>query len=131
MIENDKYKYNLILSSKKIISNLLTKKELSNNYIRIEIKLSFYYDKPFYFITINDPKKICLTIYKSIHFRNETNKLIIKKTTKHNNNNNKNKIPFNKNNKKSRNKVTDKKNINILNIRKKINNDKNDKKDFT
>ena len=128
MIENDKFKYNLILSSKKLISNLLTKKELSNNYIRIEIKLSFYYDKPFYFITINDPKKICLTIYKSIHFGNDTNKLIIKKTTKPNNNNNKNKIPFNKNNRKSRNKVTDKKNINILNIRKKINNDKNDKK---
>ena len=58
LLENEKENYNLILSAKKLISNLMLKRnEFANNILMISIKFSFYYDKPFYFITIQDEKK--------------------------------------------------------------------------
>ena len=98
MMENDKINYNLITSSKKLINNLLTKNELSNYLMKITIKFSYYYDKPFYFITIDDPKKIYLNISKKINFENSNKSIPLLST-----NNNKMKIPK-KNDTKSRNK---------------------------
>ena len=102
IFENDKSNYNLISSAKQLISELLTKKELSNHLMKIAIKFSFYYDKAFYFITIDDGKKLYLNISKSIHFQNNHN--ISKKE--------KNSIPYNKSIKKSRNKSK----INTINL---------------
>ena len=76
MLENDNTTYKLILHAKKLISKLLTKKELANNLIKITIKLSFLYDKIFYFITIDDEKKLFLNISKAIHFDNSQTKKI-------------------------------------------------------
>ena len=73
MFENDKISYNLISSSKQLISKLLTKNELSNHLMKITIKFSFFYDKPFYFITIYDKSKLYLNISKAIHFQNNHN----------------------------------------------------------
>ena len=70
MIENDKIIYNLILSSKNLISKLLTKNEIINEFLMVKIEFRFYYDKPFYFITIDDEKKLYLNILKEIHFSN-------------------------------------------------------------
>ena len=91
MLENDKTTYNLIMSAKKLINSLLTKSELANDLIKITIKLSFYFDKPFYFFTIDDGKKSYLKISKNIHFENNQKNNYI------------NLIPYDKN-KKSRNK---------------------------
>ena len=39
---------NLIIGSKKLISDLLLRTELLNNSLNIDIKMSYYYDRPFY-----------------------------------------------------------------------------------
>ena len=120
IFENDKSNYNLISSAKQLISKLQTKKELSNHLMKITIKFSFYYDKPFYFITIDDEQKLYLNISKSIHFQNDHNI----------SNKEKNSIPHNKSIKKSRNKSKTN-NINLLegkdniNSKNKLNFDKN------
>ena len=62
MFENNKENYNLIVSSKSLISKLLFKTDLRGNIINIKIKMSYYYDKQFYFLTIDDPKKLYLKI---------------------------------------------------------------------
>ena len=82
--ENDKFNYNLIISGKKFIKKL-KKKNLLNNYLKINLKLSFYYDKPFYFIKINDEKKSYLTVFE---IPNLNNNALITKTDKNNNNEN-------------------------------------------
>ena len=99
MMENDKVNYNLISASKQLINNLLTKNELSKYLMRITIKFSYYYDKPFYFITIDDPKKIYLNISKQISFENSNKSISLVST-----NDNERKIPNKKTDKKSRNK---------------------------
>ena len=71
MFENDKYSYNLIISAKQLVEKLLTKDEIINHFMRMTIKLSFYYDKPFYFITIDDEKKVFLKISKVMNFEND------------------------------------------------------------
>jgi len=108
MFEKDKTSYNLISSSKQLISKLLTKNELSNHLMKITVKFSFYYDKPFYFVTIDDEKKLYINISKSIHFQNNnkiSDKILSNKT--------RNNIPHNKSIKKykNRNKMN---NINLL-----------------
>ena len=97
MMEKDKNYHNLTISSKKLISKLLQKNELSNHYMKISFKLSFYYDKPFYFVTIEDEKKVFLNICKNIHFENTKIKKL-SSTIK-----NRDIIPYNKDSKKSRN----------------------------
>ena len=57
---------NLILGSKKLISDLLLRSELLNCTLEIEIKMNYYYDRPFYFIEINDEKKILIKLNKYI-----------------------------------------------------------------
>ena len=99
MFENDKTSYNLIKSSKQLISKLLTKSELSTHLMRMTIKFSFYYDKPFYFITIDDEKKAYLNISKNINFQNNHKKQDKSLTSK-----TKNMIPRNKSIKQTRNK---------------------------
>ena len=66
MVENGQSN-NLILSSKELISKLLLKKKLSKDNLKISIKLSFIYDKPFYFISIDDENKYHLNIPKLIN----------------------------------------------------------------
>ena len=85
MFEKDKTSYNLISLSKQLISKLLTKKELSNHLMKISIKLSYYYDNSFYFITVDDEKKLYLNISKTLHLENIHNisdKILPKKTKK-------------------------------------------------
>ena len=60
----------LITSSKKLFNKLLSRNELSNNYIEISIKFNYYYDKPFYFIIINEKQKLHLNISKKLNFKN-------------------------------------------------------------
>ena len=108
MMENDKVSYNLIIKSKKLISNLLTKSELANYFIGITIKFSFYYDKPFYFVTIYDEKKLYLKISKSVYENKEDNLIPKLKES----NNIKNKIPRNKTRNKNK---YGKNNLNIKN----------------
>ena len=76
MLENDKSNYNLIMASKKLIANLMTKNELLDNSIRYSIKFSFYYDKPFYLIKIYDEKKLYLKISKTINFKYKNQNII-------------------------------------------------------
>jgi len=73
MFEGDKINYNLILSSKTFVQKLLTKKELLNNFIGIQIKLNYFYDKPFYFINVYDRNKFQLKINKSEFMLNNNN----------------------------------------------------------
>ena len=106
-IENDKLFYNLILSAKKLISKLILKKsEFKNNFIKISIKFSFYYDKPFYFVTINDEKKLYIKPYNKFYLENNVFKeksIEIKNTIPNNKSRNKNiinkKASINKDNK--------------------------------
>ena len=65
MFEGDKINYNLILSSKTFVQKLLTKKELMNSFIGIQVKLNYFYDKPFYFLNIFDKNKFQFKINKS------------------------------------------------------------------
>ena len=106
MLENDIISYNLIISAKKLISKLLTKNELANNYIKTSIKFYFFYDKPFYFITIDDDKKLYLKVTRSIHFENSQviNKQNLIDTSRASTIKSKNSIPYDKSDKKSRNK---------------------------
>ena len=125
MFENDKVSYNLILHAKKLIQKLLTKNELLNDFIKVSIRMSFYFDKPFYFILINDEKKSYLNHKLIIHFENNQNikknvsssktisSTISKKESEKNKNNQKN--ISNKN----------KKYFKALKTNKKINNNKN------
>ena len=101
IMENDKKNHNLVIAAKNLVSKLLTKNELSNHVLKILIKFSFYYDKPFYFITIYDEKKLYLKISKIIHFENSNKTVLLNQKSSINNNNI---IPYNKNNRKSRNK---------------------------
>ena len=61
--ENDNY-HNIMIKAKTLIEKLLLTNELSNNFIRMTIKLSYYFNKQFYFIIINDDKKTNLKILK-------------------------------------------------------------------
>ena len=104
MIENDKTNYNLIISSKKLINNLLTKSELINEHLKLTVKFNFYYDKNFYFISIEDEKKLYFNISKSFHFQ-KLNSIKNKSSSKPINY--KKNIPYNKNSNQSlsRNKI--------------------------
>ena len=74
LFENDLNGNNLIISSKNLIANLLTKHELSKQYIQVNLRFSYYYDRPFYFITVNDPNKSYLEISNIFHFENDIKK---------------------------------------------------------
>jgi hypothetical protein len=62
---------NLVIGSKKLISDLLMRSELLNTTLNIEIKMNYYYDRPFYFISINDEKKSMLKLTKYISSQNK------------------------------------------------------------
>ena len=73
LFENDKFNINnLIIAAKQLNSELINKNDLSNHLIKVSIKFSYYYDKVFYFITIDDEKKLYINITKEIHFENDT-----------------------------------------------------------
>ena len=57
---------NLVIGSKKLISDLLMRNDILNSNLSIEIKMNYYYDRPFYFISINDEKKSMLKLTKYI-----------------------------------------------------------------
>ena len=73
MADNDSNEHNLIIGAKNLINKLLLISELSNFLIRIEIRLSYYYDKPFYFISILDENKLKLKIKMTKQFNFEVN----------------------------------------------------------
>ena len=113
MFENDKSSYNLIISCKKLINYLLTRNELVNEWIKINIKLTFFYDKVFYFCTIDDEKKSYLKFPKNIHFINNKKKYSTPiEYNKNKNSRNKSlsnsKIPLNKNSLVNKDKINDK-----------------------
>ena len=102
--DKDNKDYNLIFFAKKLLSNLLTKDEFENDFLKISIQFIFLYDRFFYFITIDDEKKSYLNIFKNVHFNND----IPMETTFIDSRNptiigNKSIIPFNKADIKSRN----------------------------
>ena len=99
--ENDIKNYNLAASAKKLIYNLLTKNDIENEFLTVTIKYSFYYDKPYYFIAVDDPKKSYLKFSRTIHFQNEQKFEFYRKSTIL-----KSLIPYNK---RSRNNLTIKK----------------------
>ena len=49
----------------------MTKNDIENEYLTVTIKFSFYYDKPYYFIAVDDPRKSYLKFSRTIHFQNE------------------------------------------------------------
>ena len=121
-IENDKVFHNLLLSAKKLVSKLILKKgELTNHFIKISIKFSFYYDKPFYFITMLDEKKIYIKPCYNLNFENNDIKQISELI--------KNKIPnnSNSNSKLSRNKNIINNKISITKENKEIKDESNNK----
>jgi len=65
---------NLIIDAKKIINKLLTRNELSNDLVKVTFKLSYYYDKAFYFVTLKDEKKILIKLTKDLNNNNKTPK---------------------------------------------------------
>ena len=121
MMENDKNHYNLVLATKQLISKLLTKSELSNHYMLITIKFSYFYDKPFYFITIDDKKKSYLKLKNYIHFENYNNNQLISVAESQSIKNMNTLFNNNDNNKKS-------KNIDMINKKNKSKNIQKDKK---
>ena len=79
--DNDKFNYNLIISGKELNKKLLKKKNIFiNSFMRMKIKLSYYYDKPYYFILIEDDKKSFLSLTKGFNYQenNSINKGVIK-----------------------------------------------------
>ena len=88
---------NLIYNLKGLFNKLLRKTELINYNMEVTIKLSYYYDKLFYFISINDDNKLFLNASKNY---NQKNKNIISEII-----NNIDKIPLIKESEKSRNKL--------------------------
>ena len=70
ILENNKRIKNLLFSAKALINKILTKNEISKDYISINIKFNFLYDKIFYFIYIDDNKKIYLNIAKNMSLEN-------------------------------------------------------------
>ena len=66
MFEGDKVNYNLIMTSRCLIQKLILNKELINSFLEVKVKLSYLYDKPFYFISVFDKKKLHLKINKSL-----------------------------------------------------------------
>ncbi len=114
MLENDKSSYNLIVSCKKLINYLLTKNELANEWMIINIKLTFFYDKVFYFCTIDNEKKSYLKLPKNINFDNNLKKeysnLIprIKNKNSRNKSMSNSKIPISKNTLMNKDKINDK-----------------------
>ena len=63
---------NLIIFGKQQINDLMAKNELANHWIKVGVKLTYYYDKPFYLISIDDEKKLYINISKDIIFENNT-----------------------------------------------------------
>ena len=100
--EKDNYKYNLILSAKKLTNKLLKKFEISNIFLKINVKMSYYYDKIFYFIYVDNRKKVITNIPQKFSFENIQNVQKIKQT-KTSTNFRTNMTPFNKDDINSRN----------------------------
>ena len=65
---------NLIINAKKLINKLLTRNELSNDLVKVKFKLSYYYDKAFYFVTLKDEKKIVIKLTKDLNNNIQTPK---------------------------------------------------------
>ena len=54
------------MNSKRLINNLLTRRELINLSLNVKVTMLFLYDRPFYFITIKDVHKIILNLNQNI-----------------------------------------------------------------
>ena len=90
---------NLVINSKRLISNLLLRKELLNASLNIEVIMMYIYDRPFYFINIDDTNKFILnlnvqipTSKKIYHIKSLNSNYICKVNNKIQNTNSNNKI---------------------------------------
>jgi len=73
VFDNDKSNINnLLIIGKQQINDLMAKNELANHWMKVSVKLTYYYDKPFYLISIDDEKKLYINISKEIRFENNT-----------------------------------------------------------
>ena len=64
--ENDNY-YNSIIKAKNLIEKLTMMNDLYNNYIKVNINLSYYYNRLFYFVKIDDINKVKFKISKHLN----------------------------------------------------------------
>ena len=66
LTDKDTKEHSLIFKAKSLIDKLLLNNRFENDLIKVEIKLSYYYDKTFYFISIIDENKSHLKLSKFI-----------------------------------------------------------------
>ena len=104
LIIDNEYINNLIINSKNLINKLLLNNNLNNSYIQIKIRLNYYYDKPFYMISINDEQKPDIKMTKQFNFKN-SKKHEIKNSMSINSI--LDKLPSNKSKIKTRNKINE------------------------
>ena len=71
LTDKDIKEHSLIFKAKSLIDNLLLNNMFENDSIKVEIKLSYYYDKTFYFISIIDENKSHLKLAKYIRKNNK------------------------------------------------------------
>ena len=75
LFQNEQNSFNsLIIKGKQLFNHLLTINEISNNFVSVKIKLSYLYNKVFYFVTILDEKKIYLKMLKEINIEKNIEK---------------------------------------------------------
>jgi hypothetical protein len=70
LTDKDINEHNLIIKAKSLIDKLLLTNIFENDLIKVEIRLSYFYDKIFYFISIIDENKSHLKILKYIRVNN-------------------------------------------------------------
>ena len=70
LINDTNKEQNLVISAKSLINDSLKRKELRNNYLNIEVVMTYIYDRPFYFISIDDENKFKLKLDKYISITN-------------------------------------------------------------
>ena len=130
ILEKDKKIHNLIINAKKLINKLLNKKELSSKYIQISIDFRYYYDKSFFFITIEDENSSLVNIRKNINFENNKQDTLFTSNIlkKNNSKKNSNKTPENENKIIKNQKTIEKEENNLFNELEEIRAKINDKK---
>ena len=70
LTDKDINEHNLIIKAKSLIDKLLLNNIFENDSIKVEIKLSYFYDKIFYFISIIDENKSHLKLSKYFRVHN-------------------------------------------------------------
>ena len=76
LTDKDTKEHNLIIKAKSLTDKLLLNNMFENDIIKVEIRLSYYYDKTFYFISINDENKSHLKLSKYISTQSQNKRMI-------------------------------------------------------